>query len=31
MTEIGSKVHYSDFYANSILNSSWVTTIFEVK
>jgi len=31
MTELGAKVRYSDFFARMILNSSWVTTIFEVK
>ncbi len=31
MTEIGANVRYSDFYASTVLNSSWVTTIFEVK
>ncbi len=31
MTEVGAKVRYSDFFASLVLNSSWVTTVFEVK
>jgi hypothetical protein len=31
MTEIGSKVTWSDFMSHYILNSTWVSTIFEAK
>jgi hypothetical protein len=31
MTEIGARVKWSDFQANEILNSTWVSTEFEVK
>jgi hypothetical protein len=31
MTEIGAKVRHADMYAPWILNSTWVTTIFEAK
>jgi hypothetical protein len=31
MTEIGAKVRYADLFARLILNSTWVTTIFEPK
>jgi hypothetical protein len=31
MTEVGAKVRYADLFARHILNSTWVTTIFEVK
>lgn len=31
MTELGAKVQWSDFSSHYILNSSWVSTIFEVK
>jgi hypothetical protein len=31
MTEIGAKVKYADLFARTILNSTWVTTIFEAR
>jgi hypothetical protein len=31
MTELGAKVRWSDFSSHYILNSSWVSTIFDVK
>jgi hypothetical protein len=31
MHDLGAKVRYSDFYAKLSLNSTWVTTIFDVK
>jgi hypothetical protein len=31
MTEVGAKVKYADFCAYNILNSSWITTVFEPK
>jgi hypothetical protein len=31
MTEIGSKLTYSNFYGSRVTNSDWVTSVFEPK
>lgn len=31
MTEVGAKVKYADLHTNNVLNSDWVTTIFDAK
>jgi hypothetical protein len=31
MTEVGAKVTYADMHTNNVLNSDWVTTIFDAK
>jgi hypothetical protein len=29
MTEVGGTVQYADIHTNTVLNSDWVTTIFD--